>query len=273
MENNKFNFWVPAEIEKSVVNKKTKQREMYLKGIASTDALDLDGQVLQNGGFVTSYLMERGLINWHHQAKNDPAAIIGEPVEAKITKAGLFIKGKIYDTPTGRKAYETTKVLQDQSSTRRMGWSIEGKVIEKEGNRIKKALLTGVALTHAPKNASTFAEVAKAFEDEKIAEELLTKGSEVENNNLSLTFKLKNATIYVDPDGKVHYIDKALQAGSLRGFEGDGGSPLKKESLERKVKVIPPRINTNLLTRILRKHPKLDLHKALKVHDKLVQNN
>ena len=271
----KFSFWLPIEKAEIKSDDATGKKEMFLQGIASTDDWDLDDQILENKGFDTSYLLDRGFINWHHMAKTMPSAIIGEPRVANVTKDGLFIKAQLYNTQMGRDAYKTACNIQKNSTTRRLGWSIEGKAIEKDGNRIKKAILTGIALTYAPKNSPTFAEVCKGFTDENIAERVFEESNTLEKEKFSLEVKdtivnMKKGVLYINEDGTLNYFDKAMSAGSVRGFE-TGGNALKTESLEKKKKNL--KINTfstKLLQTIITKYPTMHLTKAFKLHDLLI---
>src|SRR5574343_665823 len=94
MDNN-FKFWVPLDsIQKS--KDENGKDVMKIGGIASTNAKDSDGEFLDPNGFDVSYFKNQGFLNWHHQAKNDPTAIIGEPTKAEIRKEGLYIEGLLY---------------------------------------------------------------------------------------------------------------------------------------------------------------------------------
>lgn len=270
MENDKFIFWFPAEIVKATSEddelSKFKNKRMILRGVASTNELDLDDQILKSGGFDISYLLDRGFVNWHHQAKNNPDAIIGEPIPSKtrITQKGLEIEAELYDCELGRKAYQTALLLQNNSKTgRKLGWSIEGKAKEKKGNIITKAVITGVALTYAPKNAPTFAEVVKAFSDDDVAVDTFQKSA--------VAFQDLNMINDIDDDVEFDEQEKAMMAGNGRGFEKDS-NVLKKESLEKDVrKVTKPKIIPTILLKVLNKYPNMDLDKALDVHDLLVK--
>lgn len=69
--------------------------------------------------------------------------------------------------------YELAKTLEENSKTRRLGYSIEGKVIKRASNdkksplynKIVKAVITGVAVTHMPKNPHTFVNIIKGQVD------------------------------------------------------------------------------------------------------------
>jgi hypothetical protein len=200
LDDGTFDFWVEVGVEDfEKASKKTgeeKYNNMILSGIASTDEEDSDNQILLNKGFDLEYLLDRGFINWHHGAKDRPAAIIGEPIEAKLVKEGLFLKAQLYDTAVSRQAYDLALTLQKQSKKRRLGWSIEGKTLEKEGNIIKKARITHVALTHAPKNKSTFAEICKAFGQDDLIKSINTEKDgilipeDLEDSTKVVTYKM-----------------------------------------------------------------------------------
>ena len=166
---NKFRFWVPANIEKAT--DKDGKKIMKLGGIASCSAEDSDGEELITDGFDISYLKSCGTINWHHQSKNSPAAIIGEPTKAEIRKDGLFVEATLYpDSKIAREVYELAEVLEKNSKTRRLGFSVEGTALARDPNnqkKIIKAAITAVAVTHQPKNPKTLAEIIKGITDDE----------------------------------------------------------------------------------------------------------
>jgi hypothetical protein len=167
---NVFNFFVPATFEKG---KKGTQEVTRVKGIASTvSAVDSDGETLFPDGFDVSPLLSSGFLNWDHQQKSRPAAIVGEPTEAKIINNGrdLYIEGFLYpDSEEAQQVAQLAKVLDRNSSTRKLGYSIEGQVLERASNdkksplykQILKARITGVAITPCPKNPNTVLSLVK----------------------------------------------------------------------------------------------------------------
>jgi hypothetical protein len=165
MEN--FNFWVPLTLMKGGVGTSNPEPGLYLEGIASTADKDADGEYLDPKGFDLSYFMQGGIVNWHHQAAKDPDAIIGEPVEARITKGGLYVKVRLYEEdPLAIKVFNKARQMEANSKTRRMGFSIEGQATERDPDNeaiVTKAMITGLAITHMPKNSNTFATVCKAL--------------------------------------------------------------------------------------------------------------
>jgi len=195
---NNFSFWCPIEkATEKLVDPTTGEEIMRLGGIASTSDEDSDGEFLDPKGFDIKPLLKSGMVNWHHQAKGQPAAIIGEPSNAEIRKEGLYIETDLYpSSQIAHDVWELAKTLEKDSKSRRLGYSIEGKVLKRKSNNpsdpdykhIVSAVITGVAITHMPKNPKTFANIIKGdiedveIEDnEEINEEEEKKGCNTEN--------------------------------------------------------------------------------------------
>lgn len=163
-----FKFFIPATIEKSATDSKGNPI-MKVKGISSTSDEDTDGETLEPIGFDLDPLLKTGFINYNHQAKNSPKAIIGQPTVAKILKGNkLYIEGFLYpNSELARDVYNQISVIEIDGVDRQMGWSIEGIPIERDPlnpKRIVKAQITGVAITASPKNSKTFIEIVKSMD-------------------------------------------------------------------------------------------------------------
>lgn len=160
----KFSFFVPATLEKG---SKDGVEEMRIKGIASSLAEDTDGQTLDPAGFDFLPLLKRGFVNWDHQAKQRASAIIGEVdfAELRNNNRDFYIEGFLYpDSDDAKDVYKLAKILEKNSKTRRLGFSIEGVVLEKDPinpNWIKRARIIHVAITPMPKNPNTLMQVMK----------------------------------------------------------------------------------------------------------------
>lgn len=160
----KFSFWVPATLEKG---SKGGVAEMRIKGIASSLAEDTDGQTLDPAGFDFRPLLERGFLNWDHQAKQRASAIIGECdfAELRNNNRDFYIEGFLYpDSDDAKDVYKLAQILEKNSKTRRLGFSIEGVVVEKDPvnpNWIKRARIIHIAITPMPKNPNTLMQVMK----------------------------------------------------------------------------------------------------------------
>lgn len=176
-----FTFWCPiSKASERVIDPTTGEEQMVLGGIASTADEDSDGEFLDPKGFDIKPLINSGLVNWHHQAKGQPATIIGEPRFAEIRKEGLYIETLLYpSSKIAQDVWELAQTLEKDSKTRRLGYSIEGKVLKRKSDdpndpgykHISKAVITGVAITHMPKNPKTFANIIKGEIDEEDLEE------------------------------------------------------------------------------------------------------
>tara|TARA_R110002020_G_scaffold25991_5_gene84183 strand:- start:492 stop:1253 length:762 start_codon:yes stop_codon:yes gene_type:complete len=155
-----FNFWVP--ISKSKSSKDGTAR--IIEGIASTPDIDLQNERVNQNGINFDYFLEHGYFNWDHKpgAENK----IGEPWEVKVTPRGLYVKGIIYK---GKKAadavWEHIKALgSTPESNRKVGFSLQGKTVRRNGNSILKCWIQDIAITTAPINYNTYLDIVKAFD-------------------------------------------------------------------------------------------------------------
>jgi ribosomal protein L37E len=164
----KFNFFIPVTLEKGT----TPGQEMKIKGICSSEEVDSDGETLVPAGYDIRPLLETGFLNYNHQGQKTAAAIIGEPTVAEIINNGkdLYIEGFLYpDSDEAKAVFKLAQTLEKNSSKRRLGFSIEGKALERASldkesplfKRITKARITGVAITAMPKNPNTLLSIMK----------------------------------------------------------------------------------------------------------------
>lgn len=255
---NNFNFWCPVEISKAI-DQETGEELMLLGGIASTADEDSDGEFLDPKGFDIKPLIESGMVNWHHQAKTCPATIVGEPLKAEIKKEGLYIETKLYpSSQVARDIWELAKTLDKDSSTRRLGYSIEGKVLERKSEnrnspdykKITKAIITGVAITHQPKNPKTFANIIKGEIEDDFVEEDETK-----------------ETTKLSKEKEKYYEETGMKEKSL---DTDSGRPLIKEDVDKKLKVTTFG-KSNVMERLFQDIPGISIEKAEKVYT-LIKN-
>ena len=193
MHKDNFEFWCELNQIEKAVDEKTGEEIMLLGGIASTADEDSDGEFLDPKGFDIQPLLKSGLVNWHHQAKTNPGTIVGEPTKAEVRKDGLYIETQLYPhTQVACDIWELAKTLAADSKTRRLGYSIEGRVVKRKSDdptdpdykKIIKAIITGVAITHQPKNPKTFANIIKGeiddIEDEDNKEDNVSEDKEKE---------------------------------------------------------------------------------------------
>lgn len=260
----RFKFFVPLEISKAT-NKEGKE-VMRLGGIASTADRDSDGEILNPGGFDVNYFLKYGFINWHHQSKDNPASIIGEPTKAEKRPEGLYIETELYeDSDMAKKVYGLAKTLS-KSKNRRLGFSIEGKVLEKDPldeTNITRARITGMAVTPTPKNANTFADIIKGighndeleFETET-KQEVNPNGGNTEVVEYMIdVIKPNGVRVTVDKDFniKVHKAISTDNAGVLAPNDVEGMYKKKKDTEKKIEKSLVDNNNNNNFTSELNK--------------------
>lgn len=245
MKTNSFNFFVPIEFEKAGTGE-DRYKNMIIGGVASTNDRDLDEEILEPVGFDLSILKTKGIINWEHGSKSTPSSIIGEPIEAEVKNNKLFLKAKLYEKMSkARDAYDTMLAMRDSGATRKFGFSIEGKPIQKDPynpKRITKAMITNIALCILPKNTNTFADIIKGIQ----VEDFIEPTYDIPQDSDYL-FK----GVYGDFEytlNKDFTISKAMCAGSETGQQLVGkntnGAALKTESLDDDLKILTVPIST-----------------------------
>ena len=182
----RINFSMPVSVSKGIVNADADVvgtpitdfdiNSMYVEGLASTDKLDLDQQILKPSGFILDYFNKSGFINWNHQSAVSPDAIIGEPVETKVNDENFFLKAKLYGWSNLAKNIYTIalNLEKDKDSDRTLGWSVEGLSLEIEKDFVTKMLVTNVALCFTPKNNDSYAKIVKGITLDEVKE--LRKG-------------------------------------------------------------------------------------------------
>lgn len=163
-----FTFWVPAQaisVSKSTKDAKGKTKR-WLQGIASTDARDLQGEVVSQKGIDFTYFLKHGYFNNDHKPGFENK--VGEPTECKVTSKGLWVKGFLYDNH--KISDQIWDLMNSQEATdgskRRIGFSIEGKVKRRNGSTIDECWIQDIAITPAPVNTTTWAEIAKSLSAE-----------------------------------------------------------------------------------------------------------
>ena len=205
-----FKFFAPVELIKG--KNKEGVTVMKMQGIASTGAQDSDKEFLNPKGFELDYFMKHGFMNWNHQTNKNPLAIIGRPTEASVVKGKLNLSCELFDhNPLAKDVYKLAEVLSSQGLN--LGYSIEGKVIErdsKDPRKVLKAQITGCAITPNPKNQETVANIVKGYDSEGLD---IIKGM---------------YSAYEDATEEER--EKALTAGS------ESGQAVSKESLDGNIK-------------------------------------
>lgn len=153
---NDIKFFVPVDITKG--KDKSGNETMKFKGRANSNSEDSEGEILDPSGFE---LDDFKIVNWNH-AKT-PDMILGEPTKFEVKDGHFNVEGELYnEVPQAVATYNLMKALKKRGKT--LGISVEGKVIERESDnpsKIKRAKITGIALTPNPIHKDTFAELVE----------------------------------------------------------------------------------------------------------------
>lgn len=150
-----------------------KYKNMVFSGVASDPTKDAEKETLDPNGFVYDRFLKYGLFNLDHLPTRSPTNksrwFIGEPISATVKDGKFFVKGKLWEkSPEARAFWDKALEMKESGSSRRPGMSVEGKALErdpKNPSRIKKALITNVALTFTPVNPNTYLDIQKSTSD------------------------------------------------------------------------------------------------------------
>lgn len=234
MRDNQFKCFIPFTIEKGK-NDASGEEELKIKGLVSTMSEDADGDILVPSGFDIEPFKNQGYFTWAHS--KSPADVIGEPTNAYIKNNEFRVEGKLYkSSDRAKQVYQLAETLAKDTSTRRLGFSLEGTALERDPlnpKRVIRSEIHNVTVCLLPKNSDAYVEIHKGYCPDKVEYEILEKGDkkflcEVEGND--------GNSFYIDEKFNIT-LEKSLGAGSVTGREATGaaavgGAALKKESLE-----------------------------------------
>ena len=154
-----FHVWQ----ENAVDLLKSDTDQWRIGGYASTEDLDRQGESVLQKGLDFSEFTQFGYYNDNHQQHT--SAVVGVPELAEFRKGkGWWTEGYLLkEVPRAQEIYTLAKALADDPS-RKLGFSIEGKILERVGNKITKAIIRNVAVTNAPVNvACSWSILSKSF--------------------------------------------------------------------------------------------------------------
>lgn len=226
LDQDHFRSFIPLELIKG--SSASDVGEMKMRGIASTGSKDSEDEYLNPSGYDLSYFLREGHINWDHQQKKDPLAVIGKPTAAQVQNGDLVIDLKLFSkSETAKKVYKLQEIMQSEGMA--LGLSIEGKVIKRKSNNpldpmfkhIESAMITNCAITPNPINSETVVHILKSH------------SAEFDNNFQEEVLKSMSAYECKDEDEQ----HKALSV-------EDSGKPLVKEDLDETIHNIAGGIDT-----------------------------
>lgn len=240
MEN--FNFFVGVDIDEDILkastntSKENRYKNMIVKGLASDSSEDVEGEFMEPDGFEFDEFLKSGYLNLEHftTRKGDPQFWIGEPLGGEVKNNKFFIEGKLWEHhPLARNFWDTMLIMKSSGSTRRPGFSIEGKALERDPlnkKRVTKAKINNVALTFSPVNKNSFMDIVKGTQKEDYIE------PEVDmpiNSNYIFEFSKEGKKYGITKSFKIEEIE-----GTQKSVTTDTVSALRKESLDGEIKNI-----------------------------------
>lgn len=163
-----FKFFVDADID---LEKSEKEGRRLIQGYASTPDEDRQGESLVQKGLDISDFVNYGYLNYDH----DNSKILGYPTKnTHIDSKGLWVEGElIKGIPLADEIWNLACALKKSNAPRRLGFSIEGKVIERRGSVITKAKIYNCAITPNPVNPhATWEAVVKSFQPNEMEKAL-----------------------------------------------------------------------------------------------------
>jgi hypothetical protein len=170
LEVDDFTVWAPACVD--IIEKSGDDVEATrpIGGWCSTENLDRQDEVVVARGLDFSEFVAWGYFNDNH--KQDTHSPLGYPRLARLEKGRWWTEGNLLTAwPPADRVWELAKALKKSRAPRNLGFSIEGKVMERDGAKIVRAKVRNVAITSAPVNtACTWNILSKAFAPMKVVE-------------------------------------------------------------------------------------------------------
>lgn len=176
LEQDEFTVWAPACVE--VIEKAGVDIEVTrpIGGWCSTENLDRQDEVVVAKGLDFSEFVSFGYFNDNH--KQETSAVLGYPRTAILKSNRWWTEGNLLvGYAPADKVWELAKAMKKSGAPRSLGFSIEGKVLERDGgNRIVRAKVRNVAITNAPVNTDcVWGILSKAFAPLKTVEKAQRK--------------------------------------------------------------------------------------------------
>lgn len=238
-----FRFHVPLDLKKGDDGK------TWIEGVASVEEPDLAGETVILAGMDLSYLLNRGYFNDNHAKTTDGK--VGVPTEAAVTPDGLKVKGFLFDTPRAQGIIDLATALQKSGSNRRLGFSVEGKTLQRDGKIVKRSWIKDIAITAEPVNPHTYLDVVKSIsaiiEQNGYVDDDDGNGGDVEEQipeppvlsywgRMEALISRCISNFFGRADGlgaaDADSMTKTLEAGDQTAYETGGGA-LRKEDLEK----------------------------------------
>jgi len=166
-----FHRWIPFDVVGLEKGADGKER-VRIRGVASTEHMDQDGDTIVQDGIDFGYFLKRGFFNDNHSKSTTD--ILGYPdkvyavtlddEDGKKVRA-TAVEGYLLNTPEAQRIANLARALD--GTPRQLGFSVEGPPPERDPrnpNRIVKAVVRNVAITNCPVNPFTKLGLVKSMQ-------------------------------------------------------------------------------------------------------------
>ena len=204
-----FSFCLPFDVLKST---DANSDEWRIGGYASTSSEDRQGDEIVQKGLDYDDFVNYGWFNFDHH--NDQILGYPDKDKCKIDSHGFYVEGTLLKgVEIAKNMWETALALQKSGANRKLGFSVEGKVLQRNAlGKIVKAKIYNVAITPNPVNTScTWDALVKSFTTDKddIDKALEAghgdaSGSAIVPESLESAFKTLSYAIGDDEEAKNH---------------------------------------------------------------------
>ncbi len=224
-----FKIVIPAQLTKS------EDGEWIVQGLASSSSRDQQGEVILPEGIdATPIDQGRGVLNWDHQ--KGPENTVGLLDSYKKTKEGFFVKGRLFKNHQKAKSIHEIMSSLGKSDQGRMGLSVEGKILQrdgKDGKTIRKCQISAVALTMNPVNQDSYVDLVKSMNEDEVDFQATEANAETAAKTPAEPLFTAEQVISL-----IKSLGVTGAAAKVAPGELSGGDALAQESLDKKPKSI-----------------------------------
>ena len=136
-----------------------------IAGVISTEDVDLQGEIVKQKGLDFSHFEKSGVFNYEH--KHGASNVLGYPTKVKKGRGKTTIEGVLLlDQPKAREILTLAKTFEKAGKPRRIGFSVEGQVLERDPYNphiVSKAKVLNCAITTSPVNPQTSLTLVKSL--------------------------------------------------------------------------------------------------------------
>lgn len=157
--NSQFRFDIPLD---TFIKGGETATERRIGGICTTDGLDRQSEIVLADGLDFEPFLKGGWFNDNHDDATD--SVVGYPIRAEMKdlgqgRKGWYVEGFMLKGDGTTRADKLWKLANSlQKTDRRLGFSVEGKILERDPENphiVRKAVVSEVAITKCPVNTET----------------------------------------------------------------------------------------------------------------------